>query len=291
MLPLSLIYHLYWKNKFLNTNKKDIPKRQSKLRKIYDYINNSGNFLPFYKILGNFGFETEEQFIKWLNLTEYSGNVKLTDFVNIEQKIVSNKNIFLNFDEFWKEYKLNINIDEFLNQHKNFIDIDIIKSQIILEIKDNKEMFHLIEEEDINTDKTNEIIKGFILVGLKARMYRTWISLLTQLDLAYTWNKNVKEIKMDSDVILDVKGIDTYCDFYGEFIGIQIKKRSQRHEALKIIEGEAPIRTINIPYDLNFESDDFLKDKLIKLNNGFIVFSDNYIYDIYNEIKKIIKKG
>ena len=115
-------------------------------------------------------------------------------------------------------------------------------------------------------------------------MYRTWVSLLTQLDLGYTWNQVIDDYKLDSDVILDVKGIDLYGKVNNSFIGIQIKKRSRRHEALKIVASEAPIRTVDVPYDLNFEEDNYLNDKLTKFENGFVVFIDNYVSHIYRHI-------
>lgn len=194
--------------------------------------------------------------------------------------------MFPSFEDFWKEYKNNIDLNEFISQHQNFIDVEIIKSQIIQEIKKDQGLFILLKEEDVKTERTNELIKGYILVGLKARMYRTWISLLTQLDLSYIWNKTIDTIKMDSDVILDLKGVDIYGKVKDCFIGLQIKKRSRRHEALKITEGKTPINTVDIPYDLDFEKDEYLQDKLKRLENGFVVFTENYIRHIYEKFFK-----
>jgi hypothetical protein len=282
---LSLIYHLYWKKKFIKiTNTDQIPQRLRNLKQIADFILSNGQRkIELFKILGQFGFNTEEDFTKWFYYKQWS-NATPREFIIIEEEFVDEGN-FLTFEDFWKEYKMNVDIDHFIQQHKNFINLDSIREQIREEIGKNQLLFAELKEEEINTGKFEEIIKGYTLVGLKARIYRTWVSLLTQLDLVYTWNKNITEFKMDSDVVLDIKGIDVYGVVDGEPIGIQIKKRSRRHEALKIVEGETPIKTVNIPYDLNFESDEFLRDKLEKFDNGFVVFNQNYITHIYNQIK------
>jgi len=281
---LSLIYHLYWKRKFITLIDSDLSARYKTLKNICNLLVQAGGRIPLYWILGQFGFNTEEQFVKWLHLKEYSNGIRPINFITIEQEPLSNDEVFPSFEDFWKEYKDNIDLNDFIIQHQNFIDINKIKSQIIHEIKNNN-IFTLLKEEDIETEKTDELIKGYILVGLKARIYRTWVSLLTQLDLSYTWNKTISS-KMDSDVILDLKGIDIYGKVNNFFIGIQIKKRSRRHEALKIVESETPIKTIHIPYDLNFENDEYLRDKLTKLGNNFVVFTENYVTHIYEQISQ-----
>lgn len=278
---LSLIYHIYWKKKFVKMINKNIPSRYKLLRNIYDSLINSNESIPLYQLLGKFGFNTEEQFVEWLYFKKFSGNISPLMFISIEKQTLSNNIAFPSFEDFWREYKKNIILDDFIRQHQSFIDIGTIKSQIIHEIRSNPDIFTLLREEDIKTRRTDELIKGYVLVGLKARIYRTWVSLLTQLDLSYTWNKIINNYKMDSDVILDLKGIDIYGKVGNSFVGIQIKKMSKRHEALKIIEGDTPIKTITVPYDLNFNDDKYLHDKLIKFSNGFVVFNDNYIQHIY----------
>ncbi len=290
-LHLSLIYHLYWKKKFVTLLVNDIPSRCKILKNVSNLLVESGGRIPLYRVLGHFSFNTElnteRRFIKWLYLKEYSNGIRPINFIGIKPELISEEDIFPSFEDFWREYKCNIDLNNFLSQHQKFIDINVIKSQIKYEIKNNPNVFSLLKEEDVETRKTDELIKGYILVGLKARMYRTWVSLLTQLDLSYTWNKTIVSPKMDSDVILDLKGIDVYGRVNNSFIGIQIKKRSRRHEALKITESEAPIKTIDIPYDLNFENNEYLQDKLMRLKNGFVVFTENYVTHIYRQISGV----
>ncbi len=285
---LSLIYHLYWKKKFIKvTNPAQIPPRLRKLKQIADFIlSRDEETIELYKILGQFGFNTENDFTKWFFCTQWSDATPM-DFMIIDEEFVTEGN-FLSFEDFWKEYKKNITIDHFIQQHINFINLDSIKAQISEEVRKNPVLFAELKEEEINTGKFDEFIKGYILVGLKARIYRTWVSLLTQLDLVYSWNKIISEFKMDSDVVLDIRGIDVYGIVKGEPVGIQIKKRSKRHEALRIVQGEVPVKTVNIPYDLNFDSDTFLCDKLEKFENGFVVFNENYINHIYNQINSTL---
>ncbi|NPA39203.1 MAG: TaqI family restriction endonuclease [Thermodesulfobacteria bacterium] len=285
-LHLSLIYHLYWKRKFVVLINNDVPSRYKKLKNLANLLKDFNGKIPLYQLLGCLGFDSEEKFINWLYFKKYSKGVFPINFIELKQELISDNYMFPSFEDFWKEYKNNIDLNEFISQHQNFIDVEIIKSQIIQEIKKDQGLFILLKEEDVKTERTNELIKGYILVGLKARMYRTWISLLTQLDLSYIWNKTIDTIKMDSDVILDLKGVDIYGKVKDCFIGLQIKKRSRRHEALKITEGKTPINTVDIPYDLDFEKDEYLQDKLKRLENGFVVFTENYIRHIYEKFFK-----
>lgn len=72
---------------------------------------------------------------------------------------------------------------------------------------------------------------GWFKKGFRARMYRTWVSVLTQLDFCYMFeyvnDKEQKNLRLICNAELDAKGIDAKVND----IGLQIAKISQRKEA------------------------------------------------------------
>jgi hypothetical protein len=143
--------------------------------------------------------------------------------------------------------------------------------------------------------------------GFKARMYRTWVSVLTQLDFCYLFEyicvKEGKDLQLACNAELDAKGIDAKVND----IKFQVAKISQRKEA-RSVGGKKSITTI--PYAV-FNIEEFekrvtstrVKDKsgyqnalksfhkyFILLKNGFVVFSEEYlkrIIDNINDVKKV----
>jgi hypothetical protein len=144
--------------------------------------------------------------------------------------------------------------------------------------------------------------------GFKARMYRTWISVLTQLDFCYVFEyvcaiKGIN-LQLECNAELDEKGIDARVND----IGFQVAKISHRKEARS---GSKKKTIITIPYPVfNIEE---IKRKIIsnrvkkenkiryqkileafnryfiQLKNGFIVFGEKYIEEIVNNINDIEK--
>jgi len=143
--------------------------------------------------------------------------------------------------------------------------------------------------------------------GFKARMYRTWVSVLTQLDFCYMFEyvcaKEGKDLQLECNAELDAKGIDAKVND----IGFQVAKISQRKEA-RTVGGKKTI--ITIPYAV-FNIEEFerrvtssrVKNKsgyqkalksfhkyFILLKNGFVVFSEEYlkrIIDNINDVEKV----
>jgi hypothetical protein len=152
---------------------------------------------------------------------------------------------------------------------------------------------------------------GWFKKGFKARMYRTWISMLTQLDFTYALADKIKEgnkdFKIECNEELDRKGVDVKIGN----IGFQIAKISQRKEArgrVKI-KKKGRLEIIIIPYPVYDIADiknkiknprvhQKTKEKYKKilqsffkycrvLKNGFVVFNDNYITPIFNNLNNI----
>lgn len=152
---------------------------------------------------------------------------------------------------------------------------------------------------------------GWFKRGFKARMYRTWVSMLTQLDLcymlAYVAERKNEVFDLECNADLDKKGIDLKI---GE-IGLQVKKVSQRKEArtAATTKKKGGIKVITIPYPVydikemerKAESSRVTPEnrKAYKrtlqsfhqycemLNNGFVVFGENYAVPIVENINNL----
>lgn len=150
-------------------------------------------------------------------------------------------------------------------------------------------------------DKDND---GWFKKGFKARMYRTWISVLTQLDFCYTFDyvcaKERRDLQLECNAELDIKGIDAKVND----INFQVAKISQRKEArtagVKKTVVAIPYAVFNIE-EFKRRSKSFrVKDKtgyqkalasfhkyFILLQNGFVVFNENYLKPIVDNITNI----
>lgn len=147
---------------------------------------------------------------------------------------------------------------------------------------------------------------GWFKKGFKARMYRTWVSVLTQLDFCYMFEyfctKESKNLQLECNAELDARGIDAKVND----IGFQIAKISQRKEARTVGEKKT---VVTIPYAI-FNLEEFerrsqssrVKDKggyqkalnsfhkyFTRLQNGFVVFKEDYIKPIIDNINNIEK--
>jgi hypothetical protein len=173
--------------------------------------------------------------------------------------------------------------------------------------------------EEINTNQiTKDVLKsfkkyyfdkennGWFKKGFRARMYRTWISVLTQLDFCYMFEyasaKENKNLHLICNAELDAKGIDAKVND----IGLQIAKISQRKEARpgmnkkgKIIIPYAVYRldemerlsksagvseSNRVKYKKSIES---FHKHFISLKNGFVVFAEDYVNEIVKNIDDV----
>lgn len=186
------------------------------------------------------------------------------------------------------------------------------------DFKDYDEIFKIYWREKLNPyiyDFIKKYFYGcslqFVEEGFKARLYRIWMSILTQFHFQYLWNALFKE-KLISSAELDMMGIDAIVELNKIKIAIQVKKVSYRREAsdrrfTKRQQTHADI-VVEVPY-LVIDVDE-LKSKIlnprvrettkvkcknaldvfnknfIKLDNGFVIFREEYL----RHIRKIILK-
>ncbi|MBE0478933.1 TaqI family restriction endonuclease [Candidatus Aerophobetes bacterium] len=217
-------------------------------------------------------FREELKNIKWVEQDLPKEMLPLTSIF----KYYWDERQFLSFDgwfeTFWKELDNNSQSKEALKQFKKYY-----------------------------FDKDND---GWFKKGFKARMYRTWVSVLTQLDFCYVFEyacaKEEKDLQLEANAELDVRGIDAKVSD----IGFQVAKVSQRKEA-RTASGKKTV--VTIPYVV--WNPDKLKEKIrnprtrikdiyqkminsfekyfIKLPNGFVVFKENYLKVIIDNIDNI----
>lgn len=124
--------------------------------------------------------------------------------------------------------------------------------------------------------------------GLPARIYRTWASLLTQIQGGYAAEEIYGRGNVEMNADLDYRGIDMRIRHGGEFVSIQIKKETmsrevrapwqklRQRERIVIITYEVPAGDIwTKAGELRKPFTDWRKKwerKLRRLDNGFIVF-------------------
>jgi len=182
--------------------------------------------------------------------------------------------------------------------------------------KDFEEVFEIYWKEKFNPH-IREFIKnyfygcslGFVEEGFKARLYRIWMSILTQFQFQYLWNTLFDE-ELESSAELDKLGIDAVVTLNGKKVGMQIKKVSYRREASSRRFTKRQQKYVDVIVEIPYIVIDVneLKDKLRnprvrkenkkrykqilnlfgknfnRLKNGFVIFNKDYLAHIHNII-------
>jgi len=231
------------------------------------------------------------KFLESIPLEKYRKELKDVKWVeqDLPKKILPLASIFKHY---WEDRK--------------FLDFDEWFEKFWKEINTSSESKKALEE--FKRYFFNKSLKenGWFKKGFKARMYRTWVSVLTQLDFCYMFEyicvKEGKNLKLECNAELDIKGIDAKVNN----IGFQVAQISQRKEARTAVRKKT---IITIPYAVfNIEefkrkiNSSYVKDKIgyqkaleafykyfILLKNGFVVFNDEYLKRIIDNINYIEK--
>ena len=139
--------------------------------------------------------------------------------------------------------------------------------------------------------------------GLPARIYRTWASLLTQIQGAYVAEDIFGKGNVDMGVDIDRSGKDIVIEVReGLRFPVQIKKESQRPEAARSANPRHTYIQITyaVPSTDKFDKkgkvrkpyqrwEDKWGDKLERLDNGFIIFKHK-VFQVDNLLKGLIEK-
>lgn len=149
----------------------------------------------------------------------------------------------------------------------------------------------------------------FVEEGFKARLYRIWMSILTQFHFQYLWNALFVE-ELVSTPELDMMGIDAIVELNQVKIAIQVKKVSYRREAsdrrftkrqqrYADIVVEVPYLVINVEEFKSKMANPRVKETtrkklkralktfteyFIRFNNGFVIFKREYL----EHVRKVI---
>ncbi len=193
------------------------------------------------------------------------------------------------------------------------------------DFKDYDEIFEVYWFEKLNPHIYRFIKKyfyecslRFVEEGFKARLYRIWMSILTQFHFQYLWNSLFTE-ELRSSAELDAMGIDATVVLRGSEVGIQIKKVSYRREASARRFAKRMQRYVDaiveVPYlvldteelrkrianprvkEVNRERYrrvlEIFERNFSKLDNGFVVFKESYLKHVHSLIsaKAIGLKG
>lgn len=196
------------------------------------------------------------------------------------------------------------------------------------DFKDFDEVFQIYWKEKLDPHIYNFIKKyfygcslEFVEEGFKARLYRIWMSVLTQFHFQYLWNVLFAE-KLISTPELDNVGIDAIVELGNKKIAIQIKKVSYRREASERrftkrqqkyadVFVEVPYLVIDIDKvksEINKleksktksgksenrkeKLENILKlfnENFDRLENGFVIFKKEYLMHIRNVIAEKLK--
>lgn len=233
-----------------------------------------------------------EEFLKTIDLDRYK---KLKEIKTVEQDLPKALNpLPLIYKYYWEE--------------KKFIDFEKF-FQIYWE-KNLKDIMRFVKKYFYGCSLQ------FVEEGFKARLFRTWTSILTQFHFQYLWIDLFPE-KLIANAKLDMIGIDSIILFGDKKVGIQIKKISFRREASQRRFTKRQKKEVNILAEIPYlvineeelirklkskrtkEETKEISRKLLsafqenfnKLPNGFVIFKNEYLKHIREVIYKELPTG
>lgn len=246
------------------------------------------------------------KFLESIPLDKYRGELKDIKWVeqDLHPLLYPQKSIF---EKYWEKHSF-LDFKDWFNEFWNSLNQGENTCEKLKDFKEVVRAHRKFYNGKINGNHENRFFLGF-----KARMYRTWISVLTQLDFCYLFNtlceKEGKGLQVECNAELDVKeGIDARVNN----IGFQIAKISQRKEALKISRKKSLVTILYAVFDIveyeRLVNSPRVKNKtgyqkalqafhkyFIRLPNGFVVFHDNYLkliidnIDNFEKVKKAVE--
>lgn len=222
-------------------------------------------------------FNKFDHFVKTIDLEKYRmryAHIKIVE-MDLPKNIQALKTIY---KYYWSNIDLN-NIPDFEEYYELYYN----------DTKEDIEKFRI---------KT-EMCKDCFNKGLKARIYRTWASIITQIHAGYVAESIFGNNSVEMNDILDHQGKDIVITYNNKTIPIQIKKETHRPEARITRKNSDDIISIFycVPNRSDFEHPHYVKTGKIKpqmldfiqysedgiLNryeNGFVVFTEKVFRDL-----------
>ncbi len=222
--------------------------------------------------------ENFEIFLASVNLKRYRENfssIKIVE-MDLDRNIQA---ISLLYQVYWQE--------------RNFLPFEKFYSRYLKEKSKNLETFRT----------KIQMCKKCFYKGLPARIYRTWASIITQIQAAYVAEDlfGANSVQMSEE--LDHQGADIRITYKKQIFNCQVKKESQSREVRKERKPKSKLdgEWINISYFVPTREDleepkkrngefkepykRFIYDKRLKyLSNGFVIFTDNLFLKLKKQI-------
>ncbi len=180
---------------------------------------------------------------------------------------------------------------------KKFLDFDDFYERYIKEKKTEIEKFR----------QKSTMCEDCFYRGLKARIYRTWAGLITQIHAGYVAEDVFGEGTVSMSALLDSQGADIRVNYRSHFLNYQVKKTSfsgvmsrrplPRKSKLKGEPIDIKYEVPSVLSDPKTKKGDyrkpylrFLEDKRTKaFDNGFVVFTEETFLPKKIEIDKKLK--
>jgi hypothetical protein len=219
-------------------------------------------------------------FLENINLTEY--RKEFSGYRAVEENLPSNIWILsLIYEVYWNQRNF-ISFDDFF---------DLLFKEKEIDLRDyNKKR----NSEDPDAD--NPYVFKLFLKNFKARQYRTWTSILGQIQLGLLLEEKYLEKKIEMSQELDKSGIDIRIIDKTDIINLGLKKVTKRKDINPKTEEKKGVKSIKyfVP-----KSDDIINNKkkngefrkayidfiedgtLSMLKNGFIIFTEKITQKIF----------
>ena len=226
-----------------------------------------------------------EKFEKFLKTVDLQGYRKKYSRIKIVEMDLSKdiQAIELLYKAYWSE--------------RNFLSFDDFYNRYLKEKKKSLEKFRL----------KSTMCKDCFYRGLKARIYRTWAGLITQIHAGYVAESVFGDKTVSMSAELDSQGADIRAEYRGRFLNYQVKKTS--HSG---VMSRRPLprksRLKGEPIDIKYEVPNilsnpktkkgefrkpylrFLEDKrTMAFENGFVVFTPDTFRPKKAEIDQALK--
>jgi hypothetical protein len=214
-------------------------------------------------------------FLSEIDLNSY--RLRFRPYMSVEENLPRDIQILdFIYEYYWVKREL-ISFDDFI--------------EVVIENKENE--LKQYNRKRNGYDEDADVVYPLFLKGYKARQYRTWASIITQIQLGYLYEELFPNDEVLMSAELDAKGIDMRVVGKKDYGVKKVSKRRDIHIHGQEIEGVVPIKywvpkldDLKNPYKKNGQYRvgylAFIEDgRLDFLDNGFIIFNKN----VFNNVK------
>jgi hypothetical protein len=213
-------------------------------------------------------------FLKGIDLDAY--RKKYRPYMSVEENLPKEIQILdFIYDIYWDKRTL-LSFDDFI--------------QLVIDSKE--ESLKEYNRKRNGHDELSDVVYPLFLKGWIARQYRTWASIITQIQLGYLYEELFPEDVVIMNHVLDSEGIDMRVVGKKDYGVKKVSKRKDIHINDKEQDGVVSIKywvpkitDLKNPIKKNgdYRSGylEFFKDgRLDFLNNGFIIFNKNIFLNV-----------